>query len=202
MRIKAFFIVILLGALSVSAVDYQSLRATDPAVVASLSERFVSGDTTLTVDEVSTVYYSTVFAPGYSPARDYSEINRLRADRRYAEMLPLCEEALKSDPVSLTLLFRTFAAAFNYPDGRKTELLENSRTRVNQICDAIFASGKGVIEDSPFEVVANADIEQFLTNYLQVESILGTAQQGDLTVAQVRLPGQSEPIFLYFRVHP
>lgn len=202
MRISALFAIIISGILSASAVDYQALRSTDPATLATLNERFVSGDTTLTVDEVATVYYTTVFAPGYSSRRDYSAINAMRADRRYAEMLPLCEEALKSDPVSLTLLFRTFAAAFNHPDGRKTDLLENARTRVNQVCDAIFASGKGVIEDSPFEVVAEADIEQFLTNYLQVDAILGTANQGELTVTRVRLPGQSEPIFLYFRVHP
>lgn len=202
MRFLTFLAAVLVPAMWLGAVNYDDLRKVSPERLNSLNERFVAGDTTLTPDEVATVYYSTVFAPGYSSKRDYKEINALRAERRYSEMMPLCEEALKSDPTSLTLLFRTFAGAYNAPGGRDSKRLENARTRINQICDAIFASGKGVVEESPFEVVAGGDIEQFLTNYLQVDAIEGYAARGPLTAAKVRLSGHPDPVFLFFRVHP
>lgn len=181
------------------AVDYQSHNTPQRTV---LVERFNAGDSTLTPGEVADVYYGAVFTDGFTPAgRDYAQINTLRRDRRYGEMKPLCVEALKADPTSLTLLFRTFAAAFNAPGGRDGALMESARTRINQICDAIFASGTGTTEDSPFEVACRADIEQFLTNFLQVDEILGMAEMGPLTVANVRLPGREEPAYLYFRVY-
>lgn len=200
MKALTLLTAVITGTLALTAVNYDELRNVSPEVMAGLNDRFISGDTTLTTAEVSTVYYSTVFSPGYSPQRDYTDINALRAERRYAEMLPLCEEALKTDPTSLTLLFRTFAGAYNTSGDRKSTLLKNTQTRINQICDAIFASGKGVIEESPFEVVATGDIEQFLTNYLQVDAIEGYSARGPLTVAKVRLSGHPEPVFLYFNV--
>lgn len=200
MKALTLLIAAITGTLALAAVNFDELRNVSPEVLAGLNDRFVSGDTTLTTAEVATVYYSTVFAPGYSPRRDYADINALRAERRYAEMLPLCEEALKTDPTSLTLLFRTFAGAYNTSLPDKSALLQNTQTRINQICDAIFASGKGVIEESPFEVVAAGDIEQFLTNYLQVDATEGYSARGPLTVAKVRLSGHPEPVFLYFSI--
>lgn len=185
--------------IAASGVDYQSMNTADRA---SLVTRFQNGDTTLTGSEIAKVYYGSVFDPGFIPGgRDYSTINSLRSARRYREMLPMCIEALKSDPSSLTLLFRTFAGAFNNPDGRDQALVDKTRIQVNQVCDAIFASGTGVTEDSPFEVVAHDDIEQFLINYLQVDSITGTAEMGKLTVAKVKLPGKEEQVYLYFKVY-
>lgn len=193
-------LLIVAATLSVSAkVDYSSHN--NP-VRASLLTRFEKGDTTLTSSEVADVYYGSVFAPGFvKGGRDYSTINRLRSEGRFTEMMPLCNEALKDDPVSLTLLFRSFAGAFAAPGGRDDTLVNSTRTRINQLCDAIFASGTGVAEDSPFEVVAEADIEQFLRNYIQVGEIIDTAKLGNLTVAKVRLPEQSDPVYLYFRVY-
>ena len=78
---------------------------------------------------------------------------------------------------------------------------DNASERVNQLCDAIFRSGKGVDTSDPFEVVIDSDIEQFLINYLQVEQILDSAMLGPLTVVKVKLPGRDDPAYLYFRVY-
>lgn len=166
-----------------------------PESYASLLDRFNTGDSTLTADEVAMVYFGAPAAGKTVPEADYSRINALRSERRYSEMMPLCAEALKSDPVSLTLLFRTFAGAYNNNDAATQA---SASTRVNQLCDAIFASGTGVTETDPFRVVAKADIEQFLNNYLRVDRILGMSAMGALTVAQVQLPGREEPAYLYF----
>lgn len=187
-------------AAAASGVDYTSLRQmidADPKAYSNLVERFATGDTTLTPDEVATVYYGSATLSD-QPSRDYTAINSLRTSRRFGEMMPLCTEALKSDPVSLTLLFRLFAAAYNAPSGRDEATVASAGTRINQICDAIFASGTGVTESDPFHVVSESDIEQFLLNYVRVDSITGMAQQGPLTVAQVQLPGREETAYLYF----
>ncbi|MBD5185932.1 MAG: DUF4919 domain-containing protein [Bacteroidales bacterium] len=166
----------------------------NPAAYTALLNRFNAPDSTLTAEEVATVYYGAP-AAGMAPAADYSEINNLRLQRRFADMLALSTEALKADPVSLTLLFRTFAGAYNSNDAAT---VESARVRINQLCDAIFASGSGVTEAEPFCVVSEADVEPFLVNYLYVDHIIGMAHQGPLVVAQVQLPGREEPAYLYF----
>lgn len=187
-------------AAAAAGIDYTSLKQTidsDPEAYSTLLKRFNSGDESLTPEEVATVYYgSATLAP--QPSRDYTAINSLRASRRFGEMKPLCIKALDSDPVSLTLLFRLFAAAYNAPEGRDEATVASAGTRINQLCDAIFASGTGVTETEPFHVVSEGDIEQFLLNYVRVDSILGMARQGQLSVAHVKLPGRDEPAYLYF----
>lgn len=187
----------LLAVATVSAkVDYAAMNTPERS---ALVERFVAGDTTLTPDQIDIVYYGAVFAPGYAALpRSYDTINALRAERRFDEMMPLCRKALADDPTNLTLLFRAFAGAYNTGD---TAMKDNASERVNQLCDAIFRSGKGVDTSDPFEVVIDSDIEQFLINYLQVEQILDSAMLGPLTVAKVKLPGRDEPAYLYFRVY-
>lgn len=192
----------LLGLMSVTAFaanpDVTAIAArvkANPAEYQSLLRRFESGDQSLTPEQVAFVYYGAP-AGGAAPSKaDLGKINDLRSQRRYAEMLPLCQEALKTHPVELTLLFRAFAAGANTGN---PAVQSNAQVRVNQLCDAIFASGKGVTEVEPFIVVSEADVEQFLNNYIQVDRILGIARQGKLIVSQVELPGRQEPAYLYF----
>lgn len=177
----------------------QQAEAIGPEEYNTLLQRFNIGDSTLTLEEVAKVYFGSPRQKGYTEFTDMGRINGLRAERRYGEVLPLALKALETDPINLTLLFRTYASAVNAPEHKFDNIARTAQTRLLQICDLIFASGDGVNEQTPFEVNSKADIEQFLTNYVQVERIDGISQMGPLTVALVKLPGRDEPAYLFFR---
>lgn len=188
-----------LSAASKLSITRQEAEATEPVEYAALLQRFNQGDTTLTLDEVAKVYFAAPKQSAYQAQTDMSRINSLRAERRYGELLPLALRGLEKDPVNLTLLFRAYASAVNAPEHKFDNIAKSTQIRLNQICDMIFASGDGVNEQTPFEVLTTPDIEQFLSNYVQVERIDGLSKMGPLTVALVKLPGRDEPAYLFFR---
>lgn len=168
----------------------------------ALVSRFNAGDSTLTSDDIAIVYYGACLTPGFAAApHDYAEINRLRAAGDYAAMMPLCAEALKTDPASLTLLFRSFAGAFNAAE-RDAALIESLKTRINQVCDAIFASGSGVTETDPYKVAAEPDIDLFINNYLGIPEITDRGTLGHLQVRKVKMENREEPVYLFFEAGP
>mgnify|MGYP001105843609 CR=1 FL=1 len=167
----------------------------DMADSTNLSERFTAGET-LQADEAANVYYGAVRRPGFNATADYPDVAKAYSSGDMAGAYRMSKEALAKDPTNLSLLFKAYAAATatNAADARAFQ------QRILQICDAIFASGKGVSEQSPYIVTRQGDIDEFLMKYIQPSSVTGRAKLGNLDAVKVTLEGVPDEVILYFKI--
>lgn len=104
---KLLAILLLIGAfLPLRAIDYRQIEVDvtmHPARYKALLDRFVAADTTLTSDEMATVYYGFAFTPSYEPRDTFPEIHAAYDRKDYEEVARLIGPALELNPVSLDL---------------------------------------------------------------------------------------------------
>lgn len=164
---------------------------------ASLLRHFTDGEQ-LTPDEIATVYYGSVFQPGFNADMQYPSLTAAYAAGEMTKALRLCEEALAKDPTNLSLLFKAYAAARSSTDATVNTKATIFQNRIIGICDAIFASGSGVTETSPYTVIRPSDIDDFLIKYIQPTAVKGRARISDLDAVKVTLDGLTDDVILYF----
>lgn len=164
---------------------------------ARLMEKFKSGQQ-LTAEEAATIYYGSALQPGFNAEKQYTAMLEAYNSGNTEKAFKLCEEALEKDPTNLGVLFKAYASAVSSKDAATKAKAPVMQTRLLAICDAIFASGTGVRETSPYVVIRPADIEEFLVKYMQPQSIEGHANVGELFAAKVRLEGIEDDVILYF----
>lgn len=164
---------------------------------ATLLERYKSGQT-LTGDEAATLYFGSALQPGFQPDRKFDKMLAAFNNGETDHAFRLCEEGLATDPTNLTLLFKAYAAAMTSKDQSIKAKAPKMQSRLLTVCDAIFNSGAGVADNSPYQVIRPADIEEFLVKYIQPASIEGRANINDLTAAKVKLDGIADDVILYF----
>ncbi len=181
------------GKLNRSQIETQA-QSTDYAI---LLKRFNAGEQ-LTEAEYATVYYGSALQPGFIAGRQYADIAEIYASGDMGKTLRRCEESLNTDPTNLGLLFKAFAASTLSTDESVKAKAESYRTRINGICDAIFASGTGVTESSPYVVIRPSDIDEFMVKYLQPTAVTGRARIGALDAAKVTFEGVDDEVILYF----
>lgn len=205
MKIKtilAAMIMLLTTLPAMSAADHvsvsgQALKAIPAASRAALVKRFQAGEK-LTPEEMVTVYYGQAFTPGYVPAQAEKTIDEAYAAKDFPRTLTLVDELLESNPVALNQLFRGFVAAKSSAAAPVKARAGSFVTRINNICEVIFATGTGLSMDDPFLTLTQEDALAFVRNYLQPESIIGTSRIADMDAVKVRWPGQEEDVIFYF----
>lgn len=166
---------------------------------AGLLERYKAGES-LTADEAATVYYGSALQPGFNPAVEYTAMLAAYNQGDMARAYRLCEEALAGDPTNLTLLFKAFSSASASVDPAIKAKAPVYQTRLLAICDAIFNSGTGVADNSPYMLIRPSDTDEFLVKYMQPAGILGRARIGQTEAIKVRLDGVADDVILYFSI--
>ena len=172
--------------------------ASSPDNYRSLLNRFVIGDTTLTMEQMATVYYGYAFSMDYVPTDKYDAIEQAYSDGKYGETWLLCEEALKYNPVSLDLTIKALVAANNCDNKKAHAMIPALQNRYDLISTLILCSGKGTDADSPFIVICSSDINRILRNVICVESIVGQTGIRKLDAYKVKLPINDRQHILYF----
>lgn len=140
-------------------VDYKKIEQfvqKEDAQFEKLVQRFVSVDTTLTLDELASIYYGSFYSTKYSYSDASEKVRESMKNKDYAAALKLCKKELEKSPASLDLLQK--AAACSYYVGEESDAYYQ---KIVQIIDVIFASGDGKTEKTAFKVVAVSD-EYFL----------------------------------------
>lgn len=182
-------------------VDLNRIRvetASNPDVYRALLNRFVVGDSTLTLEEMATVYYGYAFTIDYMPTDTYENIQDSYNQGRYAETWNLCEEALKYNPVSLDLTIKALVSANNCNLKNAKAMIPALQNRYELISTLILSSGKGTEADSPFIVICEQDINRILRNVICVESIIGQTGIRKLVAYKVKLAMNDRQHILYF----
>lgn len=183
-------------------VDYDKINAdvsSNRENFLALTNRFLIGDTTLTPQQKATVYYGHAFTPGFTPDKEYEEVDKAYNSGAYGNALVLAEQALASNPVSLDLTIKALVSATQI-EGISPAKIAALKARYNMIGDAVLCSGSGIIPESPFKVISTGDEARVLRNLLQVKEIVDRTTIQGMDAVKVRLEGAEDPIILYFDV--
>lgn len=165
-----------------------------------LTERFIAGDPSLTTDEVRLVYYGYRFNPQFRANAMYPGLQEAFDANDYTKTLDMARLGLSANPVSLPLLFKAYACSMMSLDADTKAKAKVYQIRINQLCDVIFESGKGVSSHSPYVVIRSSDIDPFVKNYLQPQVILDQSTVGSQLAVKMKLEGVPDEVILYFDV--
>lgn len=200
---RILLILTVLGAMlpSLSAIDFAQLEVDvtmNPSEYKGLLDRFVAGDTTLTVPEVQKVYYGFAFTPSYEPRDTFPAIREAYKRKDFVEVGRLVGEALELNPVSLDLSLMARAAyeSGEIPMSGVKALNMSNRTRM--LTSAILKSGQGTMARSPFCVTSSKDRDRLLHDIIVVGPILGKDHVGEIEAYKFNFPGHSRMHILYF----
>ncbi|MDE7369695.1 MAG: DUF4919 domain-containing protein [Muribaculaceae bacterium] len=182
-------------------IDLDKIRfevAQNPAEFKALMNRFVSGDTSLSIEQLAKIYFGYAFTYDYDPTDTYDNINQAYEQLDYNTTWLLCSEALKVNPVSLDLMVKALVAANNGTNERARRDLPALRNRFSMLSDLILATGRGTTPESPFKVICAEDIARIVNNVICVEEVTGQATVRDIDAIKVKLPTSSRQHILYF----
>lgn len=163
----------------------------------TLLPKFENGDI-LTCADAAGIYYGAAKQKGFNPSVSHTSMLQAYETGNMLQAHQLAIKGLKSDPTNLTLLFKAYASAIAGNDTDAKAMAPKLLSRISNVCEAIFNSGLGVSETSPYLYTHPSDVEEFLLKFIQPSSIEGKAKLGDLDVYKVILNGIEEPVYLYF----
>lgn len=173
----------------------------NPSHYRELLERFERTDTTLTTDEMATLYYGFPYTAGYSPVENAADIENAYDLEDYQKAYDLAEQALATSPLSLALNVVALSAADHLNNLNGTNIpINDLGLRCDLIATAILESGTGTSARSPFMVTDVADIDRVLRNIIGVESVVDRTKVGNVLAIKITLPGNDRRHILYFDI--
>lgn len=162
----------------------------------TLLPRYDKGES-LSGADAAGVYYGA----GVKPSTEYTSMQQAYDSGNMLQAHQLAMKGLKADPTNLMLLFKAYGSAMASSDADAKALCPKLLGRINSVCEAIFNSGLGVTESSPYLVTHQSDIEEFLTKYMRPTTVEGKAKLGDMDVYKVTFEGIADPVYLYFAMY-
>lgn len=196
--VRLFFLVLLTCALYIPLkaqmgdkplkVDYDKIEKfvqSQPEQFKTMILRFESGDSSLTIEELATLYYGSFFSTEYTYAGASPALVELKKKEDYENAMALCLKELGKSPCSIDLLFDAWLFAKNL--GQDNKLYE---TRLNQVLSVILASGDGREQKTAYKVVDISD------EYFIIYAILG------LNLRQQSLVGNCDVMTVFDEASP
>lgn len=172
----------------------------DYARYQALTERFIAGDASLTPEEVRLVYYGYTENPSFRANAAYPGLQEAYEANDFTKALDMARLGLSANPVSLPLLFKAYACSMVSLDADTKAKAKVYQIRINQICDVIFGSGKGVGTHTPYVVIRSSDIDPFIKNYLQPVTVIDQSKVGKELAVKMKIDGVPDDVILYFDI--
>ncbi|MBO4488145.1 MAG: DUF4919 domain-containing protein [Bacteroidales bacterium] len=169
-------------------VDYQKIEKfvqSQPDKFGALMTRFSAGDSSLTVEELATLYYGSFFSTDYDYEGASKALVDLKKQEDYKNAMDLCLKELEKSPCSIDLLFDAWLFAKEL--GQDNSLYGH---RLNQILSVILASGDGREQKTAYKVVAVSD------EYFIIYAVLG------LNLRKQALVGNCDVMTVYDEAAP
>lgn len=185
------------------SIDIKAVERTvreNPDKYTALLNRFVAGDSTLTVGETAIVYYGYPFTDRYNPDEHFDKARDAYRRKDYPVASYLSSEALLKNPVSLDMTVIGLMAATHSDVERIQARIPALQIRFDKLATLILSSGMGTDSDSPFKVISADDTERIVRNVLGAKEIIGHAKVGDIDAVKMLFPGQDREHILYFDV--
>lgn len=154
----------------------KSFVTQSPVEYKALVDRFIQADTTLSLEELSIVYYGAPFCKDFEIGKYDANLEELynsaQSEEEYDVVYIVAEKAMKGNPVSFDLIVKSIVAAKNSTDDRAKSQIDNLRTRYAMIYNVIASSGDGVTPNSPCYVISQSDKLKYLAHAFGVIEIL------------------------------
>ena len=151
--------------------DHTSIREiAQTADFQDLVNRFVACDTTLTREDIATVYYGSAYGKSYELADATSEsIQNLVKEGKIQEAIAALQTRLEEYPVSLSLL----VSLYNLSEDES--VLSSCLWKVRSLLIVIDNSGNGFSPESPHHVICVNDEYQVLQQVYRARALRGQA---------------------------
>ncbi len=141
--------------------------AADSLLYPNLSERFLEGDTTLTITELGTLYYGSAFLPEFDPYREERIIDAAdalaRREKPY-DALSLLDNFLSRNPASLRALLEKAYNSWVVNDSLETG---PAYKKYFQMLKVPMASGTGESPETAF-VIRSVQDQELVLNELNL----------------------------------
>ena len=164
-----------------------------------LLNRFIVADSTLSLEDLATIYYGAPFFTDIIGGRYDAKIDEAYSKRDFNLMYLLSDNALRENPASLNLLAMTFISANNCDEVQAKEKLENLQLRMGMLNNLIAASGDGISVESPILVTSENDRLVFLMLDSTIEEIIDQSPISDCVAIKVKYTNNPQPALLYFK---
>ena len=162
----------------------------------TLMNRFISEDTTLTLNELKYVFYGVHYSSKYGYEDVSKETQALIKEEKYEDALEKCREELKNSPTSLDILFSAMRCAENLDE---VETANGYQTRILQILDLIFATGDGKSAKTALKVMEVSD-EYFIIYAVLGANVKGQALVGNCDVMTLYDDDPDQTMDVYFDI--
>ena len=141
--------------------DHAAIKAlSQTPAFQDLTARFAACDTTLTREEIASVYYGSAYLNDYNQVSRQSEAIRALAEAgKIEEAKAALESRLKEYPVSLFVLLNLFSISEDEAE------LEAYRWKISSLLGTIDNTGRSNSTERPFQVICVNDEYQAL-NYI------------------------------------
>ena len=151
--------------------DHAAIKAfAETPAFQDLTARFEACDTTLTREEIATVYYGSSYLKDYNLASGQSEAIRALAEAgKIEEAKAALEARLKEYPVSLFVLLNLFSISEDEAES------EGYRWKISSLLGTIDNTGRLNDTERPFQVICVNDEYQTLNYVLGMEEFKSQA---------------------------
>ena len=189
------------GAVERPVIDLNSIKVDvtmSPSKYRELLNRLIDGDSTLTINEMATVYYGYASTYDYNPSLSYEEIHEAFDLPDYSKVYRLAIAALDRDPLSVDLTAMALVAAEREPGDEAARMKERLQQRYNKLVELILLSGRGTVPESPFIVISESDLQAILRYVLYINEVVERGYFGSYDVVRAKYPQGDRDIVLFF----
>lgn len=184
------------NAQGIDAATIKSFVTQSPEEYKNLADRFVQADSTLTVDELTKVYYGAPFYKDFTFGKYDTQLAELYDNAESAAEFDVvylvAQKALNENPTSFDLTVKAIGGACNGTDQSAQAQLENLRTRYANIYTVISFSGNGIQPEDPIYVTSQSDMLKYLAHCYGAVEILGESAIMDCKAIKVnRIDGDN-----------
>lgn len=161
----------------------------------ALVERFATGDTTLTMDDIKRVYYGSYYSPKYNYSNPSEELRKAFNAEQYQKALNLSKKELEESPAHIELLFDAWASA-KQVDEEESYLYQ---LRLSQILDMVLSTGDGKSSKTAIKILEVSD-EYFILYGVMGVRLKQQALSGNCDIMTVYEDDPDETFDVYFDI--
>lgn len=180
--------------------DHAAIKAfSESPAFQELTARFAARDTTLTLNEIATLYYGSAYHKDYHLVQEQcDDIRQMAGEGKIKEAVEALNAKLEEYPVSLFLLI----SLFNLTEG---EEMVPYLWKAQQILNVIDCTGRVNSTEVPFQVICVNDEYLALNQIFEMSEFKEQAlmQGGDIPLDQMTfLNAYGLEMTVYFRITP
>ena len=146
--------------------DYEGIQNMGQAQYDSLLSRFQAQDTTLSIDDLQSVYYGSAFYGNPSKGLNNRRLNAITETKGNEDAILYVDSVLATSPLNLGALLTRFTLAYHAHD---TITTHSYYWQYARLVDAIYATGDARSEEHALHVVCVDDEYTIMYYVMQVQ---------------------------------